>query len=206
MAGTTARRLSQEDRKRRRSPLGICAAAAVALIAPLTSCSTADKPGDANPPPASTAPAAPAPTATRSADETAKAEALAAYAAYWREMQVLYAEPTSKKANLKNFAASQALLRAESDAKRLHGLGLHIVGEAIPRNSTVTSADLSRRVPNVLISSCLDIRKWQTVSTTTQKPASLPPERLTQYVINARAERWPEGWRIVRDEPQDQRC
>lgn len=157
---------------------------------------------------ASPTPSASASQTSKPADpnETAKKEAISTYKAYWQEMQKLYADSTGKKVDLKQYAAALALTSAEADAKSTHDKDLIHTGQVTVGNPTVTKLDIDRKIPNATISSCLDISRWNVVNTTTKKPASLPSNRLTKYVIVATVERWPEGWRVIRDEPQGKAC
>ncbi|MFE6554126.1 hypothetical protein ACFVHS_37890 [Streptomyces sp. NPDC057746] len=138
--------------------------------------------------------------------EVAKKEAVAAYAAYWGAMERLYADPTDKSAHLDQYAASAALKNAEADAKRAHGGGLIYIGSVALTDQTVGKVDTSGTIPNATVSSCLDISKWLTVDAKTKKPVSLPENRLTKYVILSTLEKYPEGWRVIRDEPQGKPC
>ncbi|MGP4001331.1 hypothetical protein [Streptomyces sp. 8N706] len=170
----------------------------------VSACSSNDsKANDSKPSPT---PSATQPTKPADPAETAKKDAIAAYQAYWQEMEKLYADSTGKKAELKQYAASTALKNAEADAKRTHDRNRVHIGGVTVGNPTVTKLDMSREVPNVTVSSCLDISRWQVVDTTTKKPVTLPSNRLTKYVIVTTVERWPEGWRVIRDEPQDKSC
>jgi hypothetical protein len=172
----------------------------------LTGCSSSDgKHDDA----AATSPSvsqAPPTSATPDPKETAKKEAIAAYAAYWREMQKLYADPTGKSARLDQYAASAALKNAQADAKRAHADGNIIIGDVTVAASTVTKTVATGRIPNVTLSNCLDISRWETVDAKTKKPADLPDNRLLKYVIVSTVEKYPEGWRVTRDEPQGKSC
>lgn len=184
-----------------------CAAVTLALGAALamTACSSSDdKDGVADKSPT----VAQSPTATASADpkETAKKEAIAAYEAYWQEMEKLYADPTGKSAHLDQYAASAALKNAQGDAKRAHDGGNIIIGKVTIADSTVTKTDPTGRIPNVTLSNCLDISKWETVDAKTKKPANLPDNRLLKYLIVSTVEKYPEGWRVTRDEPQGKSC
>ncbi|WP_405803582.1 hypothetical protein OG729_00800 [Streptomyces sp. NBC_00210] len=138
--------------------------------------------------------------------EAAKADAIDTYKRYWQEMERLYVDSTGKGANLKPYAAAAALINAEADAKSMHGRGLVVTGEVAVGSPTVTKIDINRKIPNVTLSSCLDISRWQVIHSKTKKPAALPTERLTKYVIVSTIERWPEGWRVIKDEPQEQNC
>ncbi|MEU0947561.1 secreted protein/lipoprotein [Streptomyces canus] len=137
---------------------------------------------------------------------TAKTEAIAAYGAYWQEMEKLYADPTGKSAHLDQYAASAALKNAEADAKRAHDRGRIYTGSVALTDQTVTKVDTSGRIPNATVSSCLDISKWRRVDAKTKKPVSLPANRLTKYLIVSTVEKYPGGWRVTRDAPQGKSC
>ncbi|MDX2762546.1 hypothetical protein [Streptomyces europaeiscabiei] len=170
----------------------------------LTACSSSDDKDEA----ADKSPAVVSPTQTASADpkETAKKEAIAAYGAYWREMEKLYADPAGKSAHLDQYAASAALKNAETDAGRAHKGGNIIVGDVTIADSAVTKTDAAAKIPNVTLSNCLDISKWETVDAKTKKPADLPDNRLLKYLLVSTVEKYPEGWRVTRDEPQGKSC
>ncbi|MEU6987330.1 hypothetical protein ABZ946_28515 [Streptomyces sp. NPDC046324] len=162
--------------------------------------------------PGSNAPTSQASSATDSVTsppdptEAAKKEAIATYQAYWQELEKLYADKTGKAANLKQYAAAAALSNAELDAKRAHDRDRLHVGEVGVGTPTATKTDINRKIPHVILSSCLDISRWQVVNASTKKPVTLPANRLTKYVIKSTLERWPEGWRVIRDEPQGKSC
>ncbi|MFJ2094750.1 secreted protein/lipoprotein [Streptomyces sp. NPDC087901] len=138
--------------------------------------------------------------------ETTKTEAVATYQKYWQAMERLYADVNAKNTDLKQYAAGAALKNAESDAKSMHDKGHVISGQVTVGSPTVTSVDINRKIPNAKISSCLDISHWQVIDSTTKKPVALPPKRLTKYVIVSTVERWPEGWRVISDEPRGKKC
>ncbi|MFE4658835.1 hypothetical protein ACFRFJ_19390 [Streptomyces hydrogenans] len=163
-------------------------------------------------PPATTAPtttAAPEPTPSETpADpaDTAKSEAIATYLSYWKETEKRYADKTNKAGDLKKYAASAALSQVEQDTERMRRRNTVALGTVTVGNPTAVSADINRQIPNVVISSCLDISQWQVLNADTKKPVTLPKERLLRYVIKATVEKWPEGWRVIRDEPQGKKC
>ncbi|MGW4823507.1 hypothetical protein ACWEP4_32315 [Streptomyces sp. NPDC004227] len=148
------------------------------------------------------------PTASATADpkDTAKKEAIATYGAYWQEMEKLYADPTGKSAQLDQYAASAALKNAEADAKRAHDRGRIYTGSVALTDQTITKVNVTGKIPNATVSSCLDISKWRRVDAETKKPVSLPENRLTKYRILSIVEKYPEGWRVTRDEPQGKSC
>ncbi|MFH9016056.1 hypothetical protein ACH4C6_32345 [Streptomyces sp. NPDC017943] len=183
----------------RKTAVVLCAAIAVTAC---TSSDGKDEAADESPSvtqsPASSAPADP--------KETAKKEAITTYGAYWREMKKLYADPTGKSAQLDQYAASAALKNAEADAKRAHDRGRIYTGSVALTDQTVTKVNVSGKIPNATVSSCLDISKWQTVDAKTKQPVSLPENRLTKYRIVSTVEKYPEGWRVTSDEPQGKSC
>ncbi|MFD7283839.1 hypothetical protein ACFV80_44355 [Streptomyces sp. NPDC059862] len=201
MTGQVARAAHSAVRDRNVSAATLALCAALALSA----CSSSegnDEAADKSP----TVAQSPTPTASADPRETAKKEATAAYGAYWQEMEKLYADPTGKSAQLDQYAASAALKNAQADAKRAHDGGNIIIGNVTIANSTVTKADTTGRIPNVTLSNCLDISKWETVDATTKKPTDLPDNRLLKYLIVSTVEKYPEGWRVTRDEPQGKSC
>ena len=171
----------------------------------MTACSSSDGKDEAADESPSVA-ESPTASATADAEDTAKKEAVAAYGAYWQEMEKLYADPTGKSAHLDQYAASAALKNAESDAKRAHDRGRIYTGSVAVTDQRVTKVDATGKIPNATVSSCLDISKWQTVDAATKKPVSLPEDRLTRYRIVSTVEKYPEGWRVTRDEPQGKKC
>ncbi|MGW7243880.1 hypothetical protein [Streptomyces sp. NPDC054804] len=171
----------------------------------LTACGSAEE-TDERADVSRTATRAPAESATPDPQQAAKMEAIAAYGAYWQEMETLYADPTGKTANLDHYAASSALKNAESDARSTHDRGLINTGKVALTAQAVTTIDASGKVPHATVSTCLDISRWQTVNAETKKPVSLPNNRLTKYLIVSTVEKYPEGWRVTRDKPQGKRC
>jgi hypothetical protein len=121
-------------------------------------------------------------------------------------MEKLYADPAGTSANLGKYAASAALKNAEVDSKAIHDGGNVIVGDVKVTNPAVSGLQTAGETPHAIISSCLDITNWQTLKTATRKPVKLPHNRLTKYLINSTVEKWPEGWRVTRDEPQGKPC
>jgi hypothetical protein len=135
-----------------------------------------------------------------------KKQAISTYQAYWQEMEKLYADPTGKSSRLDQFAASAALKNAESDAKRAHDRGRIYMGSVALTDQTVTKVNVSGKIPNATVSSCLDISKWRRVDAETKKPVPQPENRLTKYLIVSIIEKYPGGWRVTRDEPQGKSC
>ncbi|MFF3326958.1 hypothetical protein [Streptomyces sp. NPDC002889] len=152
--------------------------------------------------------ASPTPSATKSADptETAKNEAIGAYRNYWQQMEKTFASGTSEGTDLKKYAAATALIVAEDAAKNRHAKGQMMTGSVTVENPTVTKIDIDRKVPSTTLSSCLDITRWNVVERADNKPVPLPSQRLTRYVIVSTVEKWPDGWKVIKDEPQAKPC
>ena len=202
MARTTSALIS--GRAGRWSALLVMVATAVAV----SGCSSEQPKTESKPTGApSLRPAAtPSPALGRDPVQTAKAEAIEAYEQYWKQMERLYAVKEGDATGLEKYAASAALQNAENDAKRAHRRDLVHVGSVVVKNPTATAADIKRKVPNVTLSSCLDISRWQVVNASTKKPVALPTQRLTKFVVLSTVEKWSAGWKVIRDEPQAQAC
>lgn len=121
-------------------------------------------------------------------------------------MEKLYADPTGKSAHLGRYAVSAALKNAEADAKRAHDRGRIYTGSVALTDQTVTKVNVSGKIPNATVSSCLDISRWRRVDAETKKPVPQPGNRLTKYLIVSVVEKYPQGWRVTRDEPQGKSC
>lgn len=202
LAGPDRRQLRDRNRVRPASLLFL----ACALTA-LSACSSDDS-GD-NDPKASPTPSATQPTQpTKPVDptETAKKEAIGTYRDYWKQMEKTFASGTSQGTDLKQYAAGTALFVAEDAAKKRHAKGQMVTGSVTVDNPTVTKIDMNRKVPSTTLSSCLDITRWNVVERATNKPVPLPSERLTRYVIVSTIEKWPGGWKVIKDEPQAKPC
>ncbi|MGA5284876.1 hypothetical protein ACPCSK_31415 [Streptomyces griseoincarnatus] len=185
----------------RRTAASIMLCAALAL----TACSSSDENNEAEDESPSVA-QSPASSAPADPKETAKKEAITAYRTYWQEMEKLYADPTGKSAHLDQYAASAALKNAEADAKRAHDRGRIYTGSVALTGQTVTKVNVSGKIPNATVSSCLDISRWRRVDAETKKPVPQPGNRLTKYLIVSVVEKYPQGWRVTRDEPQGKSC
>ncbi|MDX2564993.1 hypothetical protein PV371_35805 [Streptomyces sp. TX20-6-3] len=176
----------------------------------LTACNSAKEEPSAKAP--NTSPATATPTKTKApatpADpvEAAKKEAIATYLSHWKEVEKRYADKAGKAGDLKKYAAAAALAQVETGAADMRKKNAIVLGAVTVDNPVATSADLNRKIPHVILSSCLDISRWTVTDLDTQKPASLPKNRLVRYVIKATVEKWPEGWRVIRDEPQGKKC
>ncbi|MGW2182677.1 hypothetical protein ACWCXX_32280 [Streptomyces sp. NPDC001732] len=197
---------SSEVRKRNHALPATLLAVACTLVT-VGGCSTgkAEDPKE-SPAPTASAKAKQTPSAPADATETAKNDAIATYKKYWQEMERLYADIDGNEKGLEQYVAGAALKNAEADAKRMHGKGNVVTGQVVVDRPTVTSSDIDRKIPNVMLSSCLDVSGWKVIDHATKKPAALPSTRLTRYVIVSTVERWPEGWKVIRDEPKGQKC
>ncbi|MFD0367648.1 hypothetical protein [Streptomyces sp. NPDC127114] len=183
------------------------AAVVAAAVVMATGCTT-NEPTSSKPP--ATVSATPTPATAshtpENPEESAKKQAVDTYLSHWKEVEKRYADKTGKAGDLKQYAASAALSQVETDSANMRKKNVLILGTVSVDNPTAVSVDINRKVPNVVISSCMDISHWRVVDAETQKPVSLPKERLLRYVIKATVEKWPEGWRVIRDEPQGKKC
>lgn len=187
---------------RKRNRLGAAALLVVTgTLTVLTACSSDESTSSA--PKASPTPSVSQPSKPVNPAETAKREALDAYARYWDELQLSYAKASTEGTDITKYAAGVALVQAEQDAKEMQKVGQVMTGSVRVGSPTVTRLDADREVPNAKISSCLDISRWDVVDRKTKKKAVMPSGRLTKYVIVGTIERWPDGWKVIKDEPQE---
>ncbi|MCZ4125776.1 secreted protein/lipoprotein [Streptomyces sp. H39-S7] len=138
--------------------------------------------------------------------ERAKTDAIGVYNAYWQQMQLAYAKASTDGTDIRKYAVSPVLNGVEDEMKNLRSAHRIVVGQVGVGNPTVTSIALNQKVPSASISSCLDIGHWDMVDQATKKKVALPPERRTKYVTLATVERWPDGWKVIKDDPQDRPC
>ncbi|MFJ3973249.1 secreted protein/lipoprotein [Streptomyces parvus] len=141
-----------------------------------------------------------------SEEEAIQAKAISVYQDHWEQKQALYADTDADTDALKQFAAAEALVRAEKDIQRMRDANQVITGKVTMGDQTVTKSDLDRKVPKVFLSTCLDITQWNVLDATTREPVSLPSTRLTKYTVESLVEKWPQGWRVVRDRPMGKKC
>ncbi|MFD7972518.1 secreted protein/lipoprotein [Streptomyces clavifer] len=138
--------------------------------------------------------------------QSAEAAAVDAYKGYWRALETLYADSSGDTDQLKRVASGMAMVNADDDAKRARDRGHLIIGSVSVTDSTVTASDMGRKAPKAVLTSCLDITKWNVVLASTKKPLPLPSTRLTKYVITSTLEKWPQGWVVIEDTPQGKAC
>lgn len=185
---------------------------AVCALAALTACSSSDpadeKASGSTAPTVSAEAPAPSPTPTRSVspEEAAQDEVVALYRAYWQEKTRLYADTGAETGVLKEFAVGEALVNAEKDIKQMRQDNQILTGTVSVGSPAASKTDLNREIPKVFLTSCLDITKWKPVRADTGKPVSLPATRLTKFVVKTTVEKWSEGWRVIRDRPQGEKC
>ncbi|MFF1511904.1 hypothetical protein [Streptomyces sp. NPDC058326] len=182
-----------------------CAVSALAV-----GCTT-NEPTSQKPPSTPSGSTTPATTPTKTEPpvdpvEAAKKEAIATYLSHWKEVEKRYADKTGKAGDLKKYAAAVAQIQVEKDAEDFHKRGLVTTGTITVGSPAAVSADINRKVPKVVLSSCLDITQWQTIHGDTGKPATMPSNRLLRYVIKATVEKWEKGWVVIQDDPQGKKC
>lgn len=121
---------------------------------------------------------------------------LASYDAMWGEQMKAYGKASAKGTRLSKYAALDALSKFEVDLAHMKKNGTVIRGE-LGHNAKVTGADLKNKLPKATIQDCVDLSKWKTLDTKTDKPIPLPSTQPLRYIATAKAEKWPEGWMIT---------
>lgn len=183
-----------------------CAVSALA-VGCTTNEPTSQKPPST--PPAPTATSAATPSKTQLPPDPAegtKKEVVALYLSYWKEMEKAYALGSTKGTRLSEYAAGLALAQAEKNVTTHGADGRTTTGSVEVNNPTVTKLNTTAKLPRATLSTCLDISGWNLVDKATKEKVQLPSGRLTRYVTITTVEKWPQGWKVVLDEPQEQAC
>ncbi|MCX5106992.1 hypothetical protein OG305_48015 [Streptomyces sp. NBC_00439] len=152
------------------------------------------KPSEA-PPVASASASAPA-TSTTDPDAADKAAVLAAYTSMWGEQMQAYRKADAKGTDLKKYAALNALSKFEADLAHMKKNSTVIRGD-LGHSPKVTALDTAGKLPKATVQDCVDLAKWETLDTKTDKPIPLPTSQPLRYVATASAEKWPGGWMIT---------
>ncbi|WP_327425648.1 hypothetical protein OG612_42840 (plasmid) [Streptomyces sp. NBC_01527] len=79
------------------------------------------------------------------------------------------------------------------------------VGKVAVGSPTATQLDASWQIPNVKLSSCLDVSHWDVINRDTRNGCAAH-KRLTKYVVVSVVEKWSDGWKVIKDQPQEKAC
>ncbi|MFD7973212.1 hypothetical protein [Streptomyces clavifer] len=184
--------------------LALCGAVGLSLA--LTGCggSSDDTKPPAAPPAASSA--APDPSASPAdPDAVVKAAVLEVYTSMWVEQMKAYRVASPDGTKLADFATLDALSAFERDLAHMKRNGTVIRGE-LGHESEVTELDLEAKVPTATVEDCIDLSKWQTLDTKTNKPIPLPTAQPLRYVATATVERWDNNrWMVTEYKPDGSR-
>ncbi|GAA4827350.1 hypothetical protein [Streptomyces ziwulingensis] len=72
-----------------------------------------------------------------------------------------------------------------------------VIRGELGHDAKVTSLDAVAKLPTATIEDCVDLSKWQTIDTRTDKVLPLPTNQPRRYVATATAEKWPNGWMVT---------
>ncbi|MEU1932610.1 hypothetical protein ACN6LF_002722 [[Kitasatospora] papulosa] len=177
---------------------------AVVLSLALTGCGS----GDDAKPSATTTAASSAPGVSASpADPHAatKAAVLASYTSMWVEQMKAYRVASPDGTKLKDFATLDALTAFERDLAHMKKNHTVIRGE-LGHQPEVTALDVDAKLPTATVEDCIDLSKWQTLDTKTNKPIPLPTAQPLRYVATATVERWDNNrWMVTEYQPDGTR-
>ncbi|MFF7580934.1 hypothetical protein ACFZBE_39150 [Streptomyces sp. NPDC008061] len=76
------------------------------------------------------------------------------------------------------------------------------VGKVAVGSPTATQLDASRQIPYVKLSSCIAVYHWDAINRDTRNGCAAH-ERLTKYVVVSVIEKWSDGWKVIKDQPQE---
>ncbi|WP_371612978.1 hypothetical protein [Streptomyces clavifer] len=72
-----------------------------------------------------------------------------------------------------------------------------VIRGELGHDAKVTSLDAVAKLPTASVEDCVDLSKWQTIDTRTNKVLPLPMNQPRRYVATATAEKWPNGWMVT---------
>ncbi|MEU4266168.1 hypothetical protein ACYCCF_30055 [Streptomyces argenteolus] len=194
---------ARQARPRTRA-LALCGA--VGLILALTGCggSSDDTKPPTAPPAASSA--APEPSVSLAdPDAAVKAAVLEVYSSMWVEQMKAYRKASPDGTKLNDYATLDALSAFERDLAHMKKNNTVIRGE-LGHEPEVTALDIDVKLPTATVEDCVDLSKWQTLDTKTNKPIPLPTAQPLRYIATATVERWDEGrWMVTEYKPDGSR-
>ncbi|MFD9540867.1 secreted protein/lipoprotein [Streptomyces sp. NPDC060022] len=118
-------------------------------------------------------------------------------------MERSYAQGSTAGTDIKRYAAGVKLVRVQDETSDMRKDGQRLIGSVTAGDPTVSGLDIERKVPSATITSCLDVSRWDVVDAKTRKKLPLPSGRLTKFVNVSTLERWPDGWKVIEDDPQE---
>ncbi|MEU2346603.1 hypothetical protein ABZ601_30820 [Streptomyces sp. NPDC012842] len=182
--------------------MALCAAAGLSVA--LTGCGGGgDDAKSAATTAASSAPAASASPADP--DAATKAAVLASYTSMWVEQMKAYRVASPDGTKLKDFATLDALSAFERDLAHMKNNHTVIRGE-LGHQPEVIALAVDVKLPTATVEDCIDLSKWQTLDTKTNKPIPLPTAQPLRYVATATVERWDNNrWMVTEYEPDGTR-
>lgn len=136
------------------------------------------------------------------ADKTA---VLASYTSMWVEQMKAYRKASPDGTKLADFATLDALSAFERDLAHMKKNNTVIRGE-LGHQPEVTALDVDAKLPTATVEDCIDLSKWQTLDTKTNKPIPLPTAQPLRYVATATVERWDNNrWMVTEYQPDGSR-
>ncbi|QBR04674.1 hypothetical protein D7Y56_01280 (plasmid) [Streptomyces sp. S501] len=191
-------------RQTRPRPGVMALATAVVLSLALTGCGGGD---DAKPSVTTTAASSASAVSASPADPDAaeKAAVLASYTSMWVEQMKAYRVASPDGTKLDDFATLDALSAFERDLAHMKKNHTVIRGE-LGHQPEVTDLDVDAKLPTATVEDCIDLSKWQTLDTKTNKPIPLPTAQPLRYVATATVERWDDNrWMVTEYQPDGTR-
>ncbi|MQS04791.1 hypothetical protein [Streptomyces alkaliterrae] len=127
------------------------------------------------------------------------------YRASWDAQMEAYAKADSNGTKVPDYLTLDALAEVESDLMTMRKRGHITTGEAV-LSPEVTRLDMKAKLPKATVRDCVDVSEWTPVKKDSGKKVSLPPERLTKYVMTSDMEHWGKRWMVVKFTVEGKRC
>ncbi|MFD6757371.1 hypothetical protein [Micromonospora gifhornensis] len=179
---------------RRRERLTTVATAVTLMAAWLSGCGSDPGPGAATTPPPSTASSAALPADT--AEQEARASALAAYDNYRKAYVAAAASGDTDGKELAKYTADPLLRQLKYELLQKRDQGLTTKGQP-SWSAEVTKVNVESRPFTATIEDCFDGTNWQTVYKSNGKPAGVPGQA-KRYVVIAEAALYGDGRWLIR--------
>ncbi|MGW0792617.1 hypothetical protein ACWD04_31460 [Streptomyces sp. NPDC002911] len=121
------------------------------------------------------------------------------------EQMKAYRKASPDGTKLDHYATLDALSAFERDLAHMKKNTTVSRGE-LGHEPEATALDIDVKLPTATVQDCIDISKWQTLDTKTDKPIPLPTAQPLRYVATATVEHWDAGrWMVTEYKPDRSR-
>ncbi|OIJ88193.1 hypothetical protein BIV25_37315 [Streptomyces sp. MUSC 14] len=172
----------------------VAASLSLSVLA-LSACSSSS--GDSKPAAKTSGPASsPAASTSASPDAAEKEAVLTTYTNMWAAQMKAYQKADAAGTDLTKYASLDALAKFRLDLAHMKQSGT-VGGGEVGHSPTVSSIDLTAKLPKASVTDCIDLTNWKAKQVKTGQVIPLPANQPKRYIATAKAERWSGRWMIV---------